>query len=239
MGRSSTGWDVTMNRLRQALHEPKLQLFVSLPSNDLALAQAAIEEGADGLKVHINVDHRASGNSFGPLSEHAETFGQIRSLLNGPLGIVPGGSLAAINPQEIEQLLTLGIDFFSIYAWHMPTFLLNYPQLAPTFAIDHTFDARLLEAAKAFPIQALEASVIPSEQYGTPLNFADLLRYRWLVQTADLPVIVPSQRKLVPGDVPALKDSGVRALLLGAVVIGKSVDEIRRAIHDFRNAIDS
>lgn len=228
-----------MNRLRQALHEPKLQLFVSLPSNDLALAQAAIEEGADGLKVHMNVDHRASGNSFGPLSAYKDTFHQIRSLLDGPLGIVPGGSLDSVNPQEIEQLIEIGIDFFSIYAWHMPPFLLNYTQLAPTFAIDHTFDVRLLEAAKAFPIQALEASVIPSEQYGTSLTFADLLRYRWLAQTTDLPVIVPSQRRMVPDDVPALKDSGIRALLLGAIVIGKSADDIRRAVHDFRNAIDS
>lgn len=227
-----------MNRLRQALHEPKLQLFVSLPSNDLELAEAAIQEGADGLKVHINVEHRASSNSFGPLSEYAETFGQIRSLLDGPLGIVPGGSLDSINPQEIEQLIELEIDFFSIYAWHMPTFLLNNSKLAPTFAIDNVFDVRLLEAAKAFNVEALEASVIPSEQYGTSLTFADLLRYRWLAQNTDLPVIVPSQRRLVSGDVPALKDSGIRALLLGAVVVGKSPDDIRRAVHDFRNAID-
>ncbi|MFD0676543.1 MULTISPECIES: hypothetical protein [unclassified Paenibacillus] len=228
-----------MNRLRQALHEPKLQLFVSLPSNDLNLAKAALQEGADGLKVHINVDHRASGNSFGPLSEYAETFRSIRSQFNGPLGIVPGGSLESINPQEIEQLGDLDVDFFSIYAWHMPAFLLHAPKLAATFAIDNQFDTRLLEAAKAFPIEALEASVIPSSEYGTPLNFADLLRYRWLAQTANLPVIVPSQRKLVAADVPALKDSGVKALLLGAVVVGKSADEIQRAVHDFRNAIDS
>ncbi|OXM84353.1 hypothetical protein [Paenibacillus rigui] len=227
-----------MNRLRQALHEPKLQLFVSLPSNDLNLAKAALQEGAEGLKVHINVDHRASGNSFGPLSEYTDTFREIRSLFNGPLGIVPGGALESVNPHEIEQLSELDIDFYSIYAWHMPAFLLQ-AKLASTFAIDSQFDTRLLEAAKAFPIEALEASIIPSSEYGTPLNFADLLRYRWLAHNAHLPVIVPSQRKLAAADVPALKDSGIKALLLGAVVTGKSADEIKRAVHDFRNAIDS
>ncbi|WP_240353174.1 hypothetical protein [Cohnella algarum] len=78
-----------MNRLRQSLQSGKLQLFVSLPANDAKLAEAAVREGADGLKVHLNVAHRASGNSFGSLESYKETFAQIRSLFRGPLGVVP------------------------------------------------------------------------------------------------------------------------------------------------------
>jgi hypothetical protein len=228
-----------MKRFQKAMQQPKLQLLVSLPFNNLELAKAAIEEGADGLKVHTNVEHRASGNSFGPLAVYRETFREIRSLFHGPLGIVPGGSLESINPEEIEELPDLGIDFISIYAWHLPTFLLKSEKLARTFAIDDQFDLRLLEAVKPFHMEALEASVIPGAEYGTPLNFADLLKYRLLVQSSGLPVMVPSQRRLVPEDISVLKDCGIKALLVGAVAIGKTVEEVRRSVHAFRNAIDS
>jgi len=227
-----------MNRLRKSLGESKLQLFVSLPANDVGLAKAAVEEGADGLKVHMNVSHRASGNSFGPLADYRDTFADIRALFGGPFGIVPGGSLEDIHPEEIDALPDLGIDFFSIYAFHMPTFLQRSNKLARTFAVDAGFDMRLLEAAGPFGMDALEASVVPGTEYGSPLSFADLLKYRWLVDHAGLPVIVPSQRRIVPDDIPSLKDCGIRALLIGAVVTGRTPDEIRSAVSAFRNAID-
>lgn len=227
-----------MNRFQQSLASPKLQLYVSLPANDPGLAQAALAEGADGLKVHINVSHRASGSHFGPLSEYREPFARIRSMFDGPLGIVPGGSADSFQEDEIEALPGLGFDFTSIYAFHMPSFLLRFPKLSRTFAIDSGFDLRLLENAGSFGVEALEASVVPGEEYGSPLSFADLLKYRWLVRHSGLPVIVPSQRKIVPADVPALIDSGIRVLLIGAVVTGKDADGIRRAVAELRNEID-
>ena len=44
-------------------------LLVSLPRNDIELARAALEAGADGLKVHIGLHHHASGLVTGPLDE--------------------------------------------------------------------------------------------------------------------------------------------------------------------------
>lgn len=227
-----------MNRFQQSLASDKLQLFVSLPANNPELAKAALAEGADGLKVHINVSHRASGNCFGPLSSYLDVFTHIRSLFDGPLGIVPGGSLESVKQEEIETLPKIGIDFTSIYAFHMPSFLLRFPKLSRTFAIDSGFDLRLVEGARSFGVEALEASVIPGEEYGSPLSFADLLKYRWLVQHTGLPVIVPSQRKIVPADIPALIDTGIKVLLIGAVVTGKDADGIRRAVAELRNELD-
>lgn len=227
-----------MKRLSEALQRGRMQLFVSLPANDLELAEAALAEGADGLKVHINVGHRASGNEFGPLEVYEETIGMIRSRFDGPLGIVPGGAPERISREEIQRLPQLGIDFFSVYAFHMPSFLLHAPGLERTFAIDAKSDRKLVEGADAFGITALEASVVPGEEYGTPLNFADLLTYRWLASHAGVPVIVPTQRRIVPEDISALADSGIQALLAGAVVTGNTAEGIRRGVAELRNAID-
>ncbi|HZG13776.1 MAG TPA: hypothetical protein VE710_02040 [Candidatus Bathyarchaeia archaeon] len=227
-----------MNRFEQALKDRPFLLMVSLPQNDVELAKAAIEEGADGLKVHINAYHRASGNRFGPLSHYLEPFRAIRDLFDGPLGIVPGGSFHEVNPDEAKQFASLGIDFTSIYGHHLPPALLKLDGVASTFAIHDQFDLELLDAVKDFPMTALEASVIPGREYGTPLTFADLLKYRYLVKKAEIPVIVPTQRRITPADVPVLRETGIRALLVGAVAIGKTADEIKRSIAAFRQAID-
>jgi hypothetical protein len=228
-----------MNRFRQALEEKPFLLMVSLPQNDETLARAAMEEGADGLKMHINVYHRASGNRFGQLAEYMDFLQTIRSQFGGPIGIVPGGSMEELNPEEIKQFDSLGIDFISIYGHHLPASLLKIEGVASTFAIDDQFDLNRLEAVKHFPMTALEASIIPGSEYGTRLTFADLLTYRYIVEKAGIPIIVPTQRKIVAEDIVALRETGVRVLLAGAMAIGRTEDEIRRSIHALRNAIDN
>ncbi|WP_235617539.1 hypothetical protein [Brevibacillus brevis] len=228
-----------MNRFRQALEEKPFLLMVSLPQNDETLARAAMEEGADGLKMHINVYHRASGNRFGPLAEYTDFLQTIRSQFAGPIGIVPGGSMEELNPEEIKQFDSLGIDFLSIYGHHLPASLMKIEGVASTFAIDDQFDLSRLQAVKHFPMTALEASIIPGSEYGTRLTFADLLTYRYIVEKAGIPIIVPTQRKIMAEDIGALRETGVRVLLAGAMAIGRTEDEMRRSIHALRNAIDN
>ena len=58
-----------MNKLLQRLNNEPFTLMVSLPQNDPELARAAIRGGAQGLKIHINVHHHASGTHFGTWAE--------------------------------------------------------------------------------------------------------------------------------------------------------------------------
>ncbi len=227
-----------MDKLQLALARPKMQLFVSLPSNDLEMAAAAIRAGADGMKVHMNVGHRASGNSFADLMTYRQVFEELRATFDGPLGIVPAGSYAQVDRTEIEQLEQIGFDFYSIFAQHMPSYLLHTQKLTPTFGIDDQYDYRWLEVVTHFPVAALEAAIVPGDEYGTPLTFADLLKYRYLVERSGLPVIVPSQRSIQAEDVQALIDCGVRVLLIGAVVTGKEAEGLERKVASFRDAID-
>ncbi|WP_366291380.1 hypothetical protein [Paenibacillus sp. AN1007] len=235
-------WDkqdvLKMDRLQALLDQKPLSLIVSLPANDPALARAAKEEGADALKVHYNVGHRASGSHFGPLDEYTEVFDAIRSEFGGPLGVVPSGSIEGTRREDVERLAGMGFDFYSIYAHHLPSFMLLNLGLASTFAINDEYDPSLVAGAAHFGFTALEASIVPGKEYGTPLSFADVLHYRRLVQQAGIPVLVPSQRKLVPEDIPVLHHSGVKAIMLGAIVTGKTEDQLRRAVSNFRNAMD-
>lgn len=62
----------------EMLTDNRFSVIAALPRNDLALAEAALEGGAQAVKVHCNVWHRASGNTFGTFAEN-RTF--LRELI--------------------------------------------------------------------------------------------------------------------------------------------------------------
>ncbi|WP_223254405.1 hypothetical protein [Bacillus sp. HNG] len=225
--------------LKQVLEKKKMTLIVSLPENRLDLARVAVRAGVDVIKMHVNVDHRASGNHFEEVDSYSEVFRSIKDEFSGPLGIVPGGSFEDIKQTEMEKLINLGFSFYSIYAHHKPSWMLGLDQIEKTFAITSDYQIENIGNVKQFGITALEASIVRGEEYGTPLTFKDVLAYYKLVQSVDVPVLVPSQRKLVPHDLPVLYQAGVKAVMLGAIVTGHTEDSLEKAISIFREGIDS
>jgi hypothetical protein len=224
--------------LKQLLMKKKVSLIVSLPENRLELAQAAILAGADAVKMHVNVNHRASGNSFSATDSYKEEFIKIRDEFSGPLGIVPGGAFEDITKSEMDELMDLGFNYYSIYAHDMPTWMLNLKGIEKTFAINDSYSVGNLGKVKHLGITAIETSIIPGKEYGSPLTFMDVLAYNNIAQKVDVPVLVPSQRHLKPNDMYSLYQAGVKGVMLGAVVIGNTEDNIKSEVSKFREAID-
>ena len=84
----------------------------------------------------------------------------------------------------------------------------------------------------------VEASIVPGSEYGSLLCMRDLLRYHSLCAATALPVVVPTQRVILPQQVQALTQTGARGLMIGSIVTGRTEDSIRKAVNAFRNAID-
>ncbi|WP_413306350.1 hypothetical protein AA0X95_05585 [Bacillus sp. 1P10SD] len=225
--------------LKQLVEKNKLTLIVSLPENRLDLAKAAIDSGVDAIKLHVNVDHRASGNQFGSIHSYEEVFRSIRKEFSGPLGIVPGGSFEHIKRSEMDQLIDIGFNFYSVYAHHQPSWMIQLNHIEKTFAISNEYSFSQLDEVKHLGVSALEASIVPGKEYGSPLTFKDVLAYNALVKRVDVPVLVPSQRKIEKFDIPLLYRTGIKAVMLGAIVVGNTEDSMKRAISSFREAIDS
>lgn len=224
--------------LKKLLEEKKMTLIVSLPENNLELAKAALSEGADAVKMHVNVEHRASGNKFHSTEAYMEVFQQIRAEYSGPLGIVPGGSFQDIQQSEMNLLTQIGFDYFSIYANHMPSWMMKLNTIEKTFAIPANYSHDKLGLVNRLGITALEASIIPGEEYGSPLTFQDILTYGSLVDKMDVPVLIPSQRSLVEDDLSLLHQVGVKGVMLGAIVVGQTVESIKEKVSSFKNAMD-
>ena len=106
-----------MDQFKQFLLEGRFPLVMSLPRNDPALAEAAWKNGADVVKVHVNVKHHASQTLFGTFEEERSAIEAMLSDAKGPMGIVLGAECAAAE-QTLPLAVACGFDFLSLYGHH-------------------------------------------------------------------------------------------------------------------------
>ncbi len=209
-------------------------LIVSLPRNDATLARAAAEAGADLLKVHVNVHHRASGTRFGSLDDEEDDIGKILAV-GLPTGLVPGEE-AMVTVDDLPRLRRFA--FLDAYIARLPLFL--YEAGVPVIpAIPHDYPPDALGALGAVPGEWLEAALIPPQGYGLDPVADDLVALARLGQRARRHMIVPTQRKIRPEDLGryfAIPD--VWAIMIGAVVTGRTVRGLGRVTASFRRALD-
>ena len=228
-----------MNEYLKMLREKRMTLIMSLPANDPRLCRAAFEAGADAVKVHINVDHRASGTHFGRLAEERAALEEMLESRKGPMGLVLGGSLEGV-ALDVREAGKLPFAFHSVYAHHLPAWAMEARGKAALMAaanVDYT--PEMIAAMPAAGTDVLEASVIPGAEYGAALSMRDLILYRQIAGSVDIPVVVPTQRAIRPEEVSLMAGIGVRGLMIGAVVTGKTEHSIGAAVEAFRKAIDA
>lgn len=223
---------------QELLKNQKMTLVVSLPENNYEMAKAAYEAGAQALKMHINVHHRASGNDFGNFQSGKELFRRIVEDFNVPLGIVPGGEEAFATKEEMKELEDMGVDFYSAYYHHLPVHMAETKKLTRMVAIDNNYNDIILRGIENSPMEVLEASIMSGESYGQPLYFKDLMQYAAIVRSISKPVLIPTQKKIKPEEIKLLHEVGVKAIMIGAVVTTKDIENLKRVTAEFREAIE-
>jgi hypothetical protein len=214
----------------------RLGVLVSLPANDPALAVAARDAGADGLKVHMNVEHRASGTTFGDFHTELDALREILKV-GLPTGLVIGAA-GTVDPEQTRLAAQLGFDYFDVYAAYANTgYVEDSRPAVPMAAIGPTDDTATAVALIGLGIEAIEVSTVAPADYGTPLSLGTVARIAALRAAVGVPLIVPAQHKLVPGDLATLAAAGASAVLLGAVVTGRTADSIAACLAEFRAAV--
>lgn len=227
-----------MNLLHDQLTRNDWTLLASLPANDLELAHAALRGGAQGLKVHLNVEHFASGTRFGSFDEERDKIAAIVEVAReagASVGIVPGANGAFASPREFAGLKDIGVDYFDAYPFDCPAWAIGQTDLDVMIAAYHGMPLDELAHYEDLGMTLCEASVMAHESYGSPLNARDLATYCALCQAVRVPVIIPSQKKLERRDVSALRKTGARGVLLGAIVLGRDAQSIEAGLRAFRN----
>jgi hypothetical protein len=213
-------------------------LIASLPRNDPALAQAALEGGADVIKVHIHLQHRASQTVIGSLAEERPALAQILHLCAGrPSGIVPGAGINP-DPQEMSGLEEMGFSFFSMYLQHAPAGLLPPSnRVERMLALSHSDPPESAALLDTLDMQICEMSIMAPESYGQPLSYADLAAYAAIRQRTRLPLVAPTQHAIPPAALPELAALGIEGVMLGTIVCGTTPESWHAAFRRFRSAL--
>lgn len=223
-----------MSRLLELHDQGRFLVLVSPPRNDPALVLAAFEGGADAAKVHLNVEHRASGTRFGTWAEEEATVRGMLAAGSGPLGIMPGAEVLP-GVEDFQAMRQAGLEFFDVYAHHMAPFMWELP-MTRMIALGHGAAPAQARELEARGMEILEASVVDPGCYGQPLDEADLEVYRQLRDATSRPILVPSQKALVPGDLARLRGVGVDAVLLGILALGDTAASFRERLPAFVEA---
>lgn len=214
-------------RLYRALTDGRFPVIVSLARHDLDLAKAALDGGAFALKTHLNAFHRATGTTFGSFAQERPFFEQL-ARLGCPL-LVMAGQETMPSANEMDALAALGFEGFNVYIDHMQPHLLR-SKLRPMPALSSTSTEADIARIAAIPGCIIEASIMPFERYRTAMTDADLTRYRHIVEAVDVPVIVPSQLSFTPADAARLREAGIAAPLLGAIVTGDTPQSMTASV---------
>lgn len=209
-------------------------LIVSLPRNDPALARAAIDGGADLLKVHVNVHHRASGTDFGALAEEMPHLQTILDL-GTPTGLVPGEE-EMVSQEEVPLLARFA--FLDAYLTHLPLYL--YAAGVPIVpAIPHDYPPEGLPFLRRLPGEWAEAALVAPDGYGRPPTAGDLIALERAGALSGRRLIVPTQRRIHPDDLPRYFElSSVWAVMIGAIVTGVGAAGIEKTTAAFRQGLD-
>ncbi len=225
-----------MSRLSDILHD-RFVLIASLPRNSVDLARAAVNGGADAIKVHANVSHFASGTTFGTFEQERPVYEEILKAIQVPLGIVPGGEEACCTLEEMQEAHGMGFDFWDIFWHHAPLYLFDVNGMGRMMAVDSTFTSDRVGFISQ-KIDLVEGSVIPQTGYRNTLKAMDLTIYQQLCMASECPVAIPTQRAVKPEEVWHLERAGARGVVIGAVVTGHEPQEFERVTRRFREAID-
>ena len=227
-----------MSRLLGALKKNKFSLIASIPENKYELAKIAWEAGADAIKVHINVFHRASQNTFGTLGSLKTEFLKIIKDSPVPVGIVAGEDTVLVE-EVLDEIIEMGFDFISLHGHYTPPAVVKSKEIANFYAVDssYTYD-EIMAVANSFVADILELSICEGSTYGNRLNARDLARYERVAKASPIPTIVPTQRLVKPDDVELLYKCGISAVMVGAISMGKTAESISCTLSQFKKAIE-
>lgn len=214
------------------------RLMVSLPKNRPELAIAAVEAGAEILKVHLNCHHFASDTRFGSWSEEKAILREVLAAVDVPVGVVTGEDVQP-SAEEWAEFQEFGFDFWDLFARYTAPGCLEVPDLGRMVAVDDSWTPEMVQDMVALGVDVFEASIIPRTSYRTPLNLVDLTRYRALARACGVPIMIPSQKALLPSEVGWLRRAGAAGITIGAIVTGLEASSLREATGRFRAAIDA
>lgn len=226
-----------MGKLLSQIYQGRFILIASPAANSLELALVAQEAGADAIETHLNHETSQGGGAFGSIDLEEQPLKDITSSLTIPVGVSIGGS-KPLQEEEWERILSLNFDFVNMLAHHMPAFVASDERISKIVGIGPGY---VLEQVKTISdsqgVSALEAAVVPSQAFGLPLNVLDVATLEIVTRLSAKPVLVPTQKKIKPAEIPIIRKVGCKGLNLTTIVTGDTPTSVATTLKEFIAAV--
>ncbi len=222
---------------KETLNSGKELLIVSLPVNSYEFAYEAVKNGADAVKLHVNVKHRVTKITHSSWKEIKTEALKIANELNVPVGIVPG-DCNFTTKDDMQDMVRSGISFFDAYIEDIHLWM-NDIEMSKMFALNYGWDEKHLAHLEEEGADCIEMSIINPSDYGKRINVRDIMDYKEILKKTELPAFIPSQKNIYPEEVKQLLATGIRGLILGAIVTGDDLKTygaiIKKYSQEFEN----
>lgn len=225
-------------RFIEKMKNNDFSLVVSCPKNDYDFVKAAWENGADAVKIHLNVHHHASGTDFKSLTEELDFIRHVLDTSPVPVGVVVGGDPRIVR-DELPHVLKESFDFLSLYLHDAPSDIISQSTITKMLACNYQYSLEQIRYFEKIGVEVCEVSIVHPDDYGKPLTLRDMVDYKKLIDTISIPALLPTQKKVLPSEVKVIRDLGFKAIMIGAVVTSNDLETYTQAIRDFRSAIDA
>jgi len=214
------------------MQKNKMTLIAEVPDNDVGLADVATHAGADVLLLRINT------HSLNDFETERDNLEKLLAHAKVPVGLSAGWE-KLLRRDELAELDQLGFDFINIGIEHLSSSMVGTEHIAKVLKLNSRFSLDDIVEVSRHSYLAMDAAIVPTSGWGRDLIVGDLQNYISIVLSSALPIIVPTQRLIKASEVAIISDTGARGLILTPVVCGTSAKHLRRAVAEFRGAIDA
>ncbi|MCX7759120.1 MAG: hypothetical protein N2169_05895, partial [bacterium] len=227
--------DNKKNRISYFMKKKKFLIIASPATNDYEVVSAFVDSGVEMIKLHLNITHPVSNKKIGSYEKEKDNI--LRLVIDYPKviwGIVPGNILTDRDSfEEIEySQLEAFFDFIDLFYYsYTPHYLSS--SLNKMVAVDRVLSREELEELNRYKFFGIEASVVDKNFYGLPLTLKDITDYRRLIGNTDIPVFIPTQKRILPSDVSILYSIGAKGIVLGQISTSFNIDSIKKITTQF------
>ncbi|MCS7244323.1 MAG: hypothetical protein RMJ36_06290 [Candidatus Calescibacterium sp.] len=227
--------DNKKDKISHLIKKKKFLIIASPATNDYEVVSSFVDAGVEIVKLHLNITHPVSKKKIGSYEREKENI--LKLVIDYPnvvWGIVPGNILTDRDSfEEIEySQLEAFFDFIDLFYYSYTPHYLN-SSLNKMVAVDRVLSKEELQELNRYKFFGIEASVVDKDFYGFPLTLKDITDYRRLIENTDIPVFIPTQKRIIPSDVSMLYSIGAKGIVLGQISTSFNIDSIKKITTQF------
>jgi hypothetical protein len=208
----------TAPQLRRALnvqqHGKEYTVVANLPKNSVSLATQAEEAGVDAILLNVDGDDSSYPGHYGSYDLHDVYINDALSSVSIPCGLGIGGA-KPLTAEYWERIMSCPFSFVEMLAHQMPLFVLDDPRVKKVVSIVTGYILeQVKELSRLDGVDFLDVAIVPPQARGNPFTALDFATLRLISDLSDKPVLLKTQKRMVPSDISKVVKLGVKGLVI-------------------------